>query len=133
MLGDHNLVNLFGAITVAEYLGVPMKEIANAVKHIESVEHRLKLIPGNEYNLIDDSYNSNPIGATNALKVLGKMQGIRILITPGMVELGDKQYEYNYNFGEVAAKNADYIFLVNKQQTLPIYNALMDKNIQVEK
>ena len=127
LLGDHNLVNLFGAITVAEYLGVPMKEIANAVKHIESVEHRLKLIPGNEYNLIDDSYNSNPIGATNALKVLGKMQGIRILITPGMVELGDKQYEYNYNFGEVAAKNADYIFLVNKQQTLPIYNALMDK------
>ena len=55
------------------------------------------------------------------------MQGVRILITPGMVELGDKQYEYNYNFGEVAAKNADYIFLVNKQQTLPIYNALMDQ------
>ena len=133
LLGDHNLVNLFGAITVAEYLGVPMKEIANAVKHIESVEHRLKLIPGNEYNLIDDSYNSNPIGASNALKVLGKMQGIRILITPGMVELGDKQYEYNYNFGEVAAKNADYIFLVNKQQTLPIYNALMDQKYPNEK
>lgn len=82
LLGEHNLINLFGAITVAKNLGIPIKEIVNSVKYINGVEHRLNLIPGIEYNLIDDSYNSNPIGAANALKVLKEMDGIRILITP---------------------------------------------------
>lgn len=133
LLGEHNLVNLFGAITVARYLSVPMKEIINSVKHIESVEHRLNLIPGREYNLIDDSYNSNPIGANNAVKVLSQMEGLRILITPGMVELGEKQYECNYNLGITASKCADYIFLVNKEQTKPIYDALKKENYPEEK
>ena len=82
LLGEHNLINLFGAITVSKALDVPIKEAINSVKYIQSVEHRLNLIPGAEYNLIDDSYNSNPIGAANALKVLKEMDGIRILITP---------------------------------------------------
>ena len=133
LLGEHNLINLFGAITVADYLDVPIKEIINSVKYIQSVEHRLKLIPGVEYNLIDDSYNSNPIGASNALKVLKDMQGYRILITPGMVELGEKQYECNYEFGLLASSCADYIILVNKEQTLPIYNALVNKKYPKEK
>lgn len=127
LLGEHNLINLFGAITVADFLNVPIKEIINSVKHIQSVEHRLNLIPGTEFNLIDDSYNSNPVGASNALKVLREMNGFRILITPGMVELGEKQYDYNYKFGTLATKCADYIILVNKEQTLPIYNALIDE------
>lgn len=128
LLGEHNLINLFGAITIANYLEVPIKEIINSVKYIQSVEHRLNLILGEEYNLIDDSYNSNPIGAANALKVLKEMDGIRILITPGMVELGEKQEEYNYEFGIQASESADYIILVNKKQTLPIYEALNSKN-----
>ncbi len=127
LLGEHNLVNLFGAITIAHYLEVPIKQIINSVKYIQPVEHRLNLIPGSEYNLIDDSYNSNPVGANNALKVLKQMSGLRILITPGMVELGEKQYEYNYEFGITASECADYIILVNKEQTQPIYEALMKK------
>ncbi len=82
LLGEHNIINLFGAITVAKELEIPIKEIVNSVKYIQGVEHRLNLIPGEKYNLIDDSYNSNPIGAGNALKVLKEMGGIRILITP---------------------------------------------------
>lgn len=133
LLGEHNLINLFGAITVADYMGVPMKQLINSTKYIQSVEHRLNLIPGSEYNLIDDSYNSNPIGASNALKVLKEFNGIRILITPGMVELGPKQYELNYDFGKQASKSADYIILVNKEQTIPIYNALKDEKFPEDK
>ena len=133
LLGEHNLINLFGAITVADYLGIQMKQIINTTKYIQSVEHRLNLVPGTEYNLIDDSYNSNPIGASNALKVLKEFKGIRILITPGMVELGSKQYECNYELGVLASKCADYIILVNKEQTLPIFNALNDQRYPQDK
>lgn len=127
LLGEHNLINLFGAITVADHMGIDMKQIINTTKYIQSVEHRLNLIPGSEYNLIDDSYNSNPVGASNALKVLKQFDGIRIVITPGMVELGSRQYECNYELGVLATKCCDYIILVNKEQTLPIYNALKDE------
>ncbi len=133
LLGEHNLINLFGAITVAKHLDVPIKEIINSVKYIQSVEHRLNLIPGSEYNLIDDSYNSNPIGSGNALKVLKQMEGMRILITPGMVELGEKQYQYNYEFGVLASQCTDFIILVNKEQTLPIYEGLMNQKYSEEK
>lgn len=127
LLGEHNLINLFGAITIADYLGIDMKQIINTTKYIQSVEHRLNLIPGKEYNLIDDSYNSNPVGASNALKVLREFDGIRIVITPGMVELGSRQYECNYELGILASKCCDFIILVNKDQTMPIYKALQDE------
>lgn len=133
LLGEHNLIDLFGAITIADYMGIDMKYIINSVKHINSVEHRLNLIPGAEYNLIDDSYNSNPIGSSNALKVLKEFDGTRILITPGMVELGTKQDEYNYKFGELATECCDYIILVNKENTKPIQEALKDKNYPEDK
>ena len=52
--------------------------------------HRLQLLDnGSGVTVIDDSYNSNPIGATEALEVLGSFTtGQRILVTPGMIELG---------------------------------------------
>lgn len=133
LLGEHNLINLYGAITVADYFGVPIKNIINEVKKIKSVEHRLDMLPGSEFSIIDDSYNSNPIGAKNALKVLKEFQGLRILITPGMVELGSKQEEHNYEFGLLAAICADYIFLINEKQTKSIHKALIDSEFSPEK
>ena len=79
-----------------------MERICNAVAKIEQVEHRLsvKHVPGG-ITIIDDAFNSNPDGSRMALEVLASMKdGKRIVITPGMIELGDKQYEYNEIFGE---------------------------------
>ena len=50
--------------------------------------------------MIDDAYNSNPVGAKNALDVLNMMPGEKIVVTPGMIELGEKEDDYNKNFGE---------------------------------
>ena len=133
LLGQHNLINLYGAITVANKLEVPMKTIINEVKHISNVDHRLKLIPGEKFSIIDDSYNSNPVGASNALKTLKQFDGFKILMTPGMVELGNKQDEYNYNFGKEAATCSDYIYLINEEATKEIYNALKDEKYDLQK
>ena len=53
--------------------------------------------------------------------------GIRILVTPGMVELGDKEEEYNYKFGTYAADCCDHILLVGKKRTKPIYDGVLSK------
>ena len=52
----------------------------------------------------------------------------RILITPGIVDLGDKAVEINQELGRNAADSADFVILVGAQQTVPIYNGLREKN-----
>ena len=82
---------------------------------------------GKDYLIIDDAFNSNPIGSKMALEVLSKMEGsMKIMITPGMVELGSRQYELNYEFGRLAAEVCDYVILVGPRQTQPIQDAFKE-------
>ena len=127
LLGEHSVQNLLGAIAYACGTGIPMEKLVLPVKRIAAVPHRLQLLDkGNGVTYIDDAYNSNPSGARAALAVLGLFDACRILVTPGMVELGAKQEELNFEFGQESAKACDYIVLVGKAQTQPIYNGIKD-------
>lgn len=133
ILGKHNVQNIVGCIALARTLGIDMKKINQRVKQIESVPHRLQLIKGEKYSMIDDAYNSNPSGAKSALETLKSFKDeYKILVTPGMIELGEKQYECNFEFGELAAKVCDYVILVGKEQTKPIYEGLLKKRYKKE-
>ncbi|WP_163539313.1 Mur ligase family protein [Gracilibacillus sp. YIM 98692] len=128
LLGKHNVYNILAAICVAWELGVPLNKIQLGVKKIKSVKHRMEIKKGfGGLTVIDDSFNSNPTGSKLALEVLSTMDGYKVLVTPGMVELGDKQYEYNKNFGEYAADACDYVILVGEKQTEPIQDGLKEK------
>lgn len=133
LLGEHSVLNLVGAIAYAVGTGIPMEKLVLPVKRIASVPHRLQLLDkGNGLTFIDDAYNSNPNGCRAALNVLGLFDACRILVTPGMVELGAKQEELNYEFGQEAAKACDYIVLVGKNQTVPIYNGIKSAGYNME-
>lgn len=134
LLGEHNVQNLLGAIAYAADTGIPMEKLVLPVKRIAAVPHRLQLLDkGNGVTFIDDAYNSNPSGCRAALAVLGLFDACRILVTPGMVELGAKQEELNYEFGQEASKACDYIVLVDKKQTEPIYNGIKDSGYDMSK
>jgi UDP-N-acetylmuramoyl-tripeptide--D-alanyl-D-alanine ligase len=134
LLGEHNVQNLLGAIAYAADTGIPMEKLVLPVKRIAAVPHRLQLLDkGNGVTFIDDAYNSNPSGCRAALAVLGLFDACRILVTPGMVELGAKQEELNYEFGQEASKVCDYIVLVGKKQTEPIYNGIKDSGYDMSK
>lgn len=120
LLGGHNVINITGAVAVAHTYGIPLNELVPQVRKLEGVPHRLQLIQRNGVTIIDDAYNSNPSGAKAALEVLGSMEGIRILVTPGMVELGSRQAQLNKEFGAEAVRFCDYIITVGKQQSAPI-------------
>lgn len=126
LLGKHNIYNILAALSVACELGLELRDLANKVRILKPAPHRLEIrkSPGN-ITVIDDSFSSNPVGAKMALDVLGRMTGKRkILITPGMVELGSKEYEYNKNFGFYAAAVCHVIILVGQRQTLPVQEGL---------
>ncbi len=133
LLGRHNVINLVGAIAVCCELGVAMKQLQPYVRKVQGVEHRLQLTRRGAVTVIDDAYNSNPAGASAALDVLGLFGGCRILITPGMIELGARQDEENKAFGEHAAKVCDYVVLVGKNQTRSIYDGLRQAGLPDEK
>ncbi len=135
LLGRHNVSNILAGIAVASELGMDLPAIALGVRDLKPVEHRLSIIRHpNSVTVLDDSFNSNPVGSRMALEVLGEFAGNKkILITPGMVELGGRQYELNREFGAQAAAVCDYVILVGQRQAVPIQNGLADKGYPAEK
>lgn len=116
LVGECNVSNLVAAVIVALRLGVPEDKIRYAVEKIEQVEHRLNLkrTPAG-ITIIDDAFNSNPTGSKMAMDVLARMtKGKRIVITPGMIELGEKQQALNEDLGEKIAECADVAIIVGE-------------------
>ena len=126
LLGKHNVSNILAAMTVAMECGMELEEIQEAVAKVEPVPHRLQLTTGAAgVTIIDDSFNANPVGAKAALEVLTEIgKGKKVLVTPGMVELGEREYEENRRLGEQAADACDLVILVGPTRTTPILEGL---------
>ncbi len=138
LLGYNNVYNILASLALAKEFGLSIDQMKKAVSGVRSVEHRLELRKAGNITYIDDSYNSNPVGSKMALDVLKQMPGFKIVMTPGMVELGDKSYELNKAFGMHMKDSADKVILVGKKITKPILDGLNevkynDKNIYVVK
>ena len=126
LLGQHNVSNILAAMMVAIECGMTVEEIREAIVNVEPVPHRLQLTTGvGDVTIIDDSFNANPVGAKAALEVLTEIgDGKKVLVTPGMVELGEREYEENKRFGEQAANVCDLVILVGPTRTTPILDGL---------
>lgn len=114
LVGECNISNLLAAIATARNMDMQPEKIKMAVARLSQVEHRLSIrrTPGGA-TIIDDAFNSNPYGSRMALEVLhGFTGGKRIIITPGMIELGERQEELNREFGEAIAGSADIAIIV---------------------
>lgn len=128
LLGEHNIQNILGAIAIAVFLGLSKEQIARGVAKIEAIEHRLQILPNaNGSIVIDDAFNSNPVGSKMALDVLKSFEGRKIIITPGMVELGEKEASFNQEFGNHMADCVDIAILVGVKRSQPIEKGLREK------
>jgi UDP-N-acetylmuramoyl-tripeptide--D-alanyl-D-alanine ligase len=137
LIGTHNVQNIVGAIAVAHTLGVSLDELKLPVKRLEGAPHRLQIIKKDNITIIDDSFNSNPVGAKAALDALKLIaegaSAAKILITPGMVELGSESDKLNGELGENAAAVCDYVVLVGEKQAPPIREGLLKAEFDEEK
>lgn len=115
LLGQANVQNICGAIAVANTLDIPLAHLAPAVRQLEGAPHRLQLLRQPGLTIIDDAYNSNPAGAKNALETLALCRGLRIAVTPGLVELGEQEQEYNETLGRQAAACCHWLITVGDQ------------------
>lgn len=134
LLGRSAIYNAAAAAAMADQFGVPRKSSAKALALIPHVKHRLEPIKHeNGITVLDDAFNSNPIGAKNALEVLAAASGgRRILVTPGMVELGHLEEQSNYEFGKQGAIACDLAVLVGGQRIEPIKRGLIEAGFNAD-
>lgn len=134
LLGLHNVSNILAAAAVGFHLGLTDSEVKYAVSQLKPVPHRLELKPFiNGAILIDDAYNANPEGCLEAVRVLGSFSGMRkIIVTPGLVELGEKEYDCNYQLGLAAGKTCDTVILVGEKRAVPMADAIATLNFPKE-
>ena len=114
--GVHFIENLTGAILVARIFGVTWREIEKGVSTLDSPDHVMQVYKlKNNKIIIDDSYNSTPTGFKSALKYLFLFKGKKkIVITPGIIELGEIYQEVHTNLGKLMSGIVDQTILLNE-------------------
>ena len=135
LLGKHNVLNIVLAVAVGRAMGLRLRQMAHAVRRVQPVEHRLQLRQEGDVTIIDDAFNSNPIGFRNAVEILARMDGgRRVIVTPGMVELGEREWEENKALGaHIAAHEIDQVVLVGKEQTEALQAGLQEADYPTER
>ena len=108
------LANAACAAAIALALGVDAPTVASRLSSLPPIEHRLTVQSSPEgVVVLDDTFNANPAGARLALSALvaNGADGVRrVVVTPGMVELGDRQTEENIEFARlVGGLGADLV------------------------
>ncbi len=112
LLGNHNVSNIVLAVRIALDLGLSLEEISVGISKLKAIPHRLEILKSaTDYTIIDDAYNGSVEGSKASLEVLSKFEGKKIVITPGLVELGSDQFNSNFEFGRNLAKVCDYVII----------------------
>jgi UDP-N-acetylmuramoyl-tripeptide--D-alanyl-D-alanine ligase len=117
-------MNVACAVAVAIEIGVPIEIVGRRLPDLPTAEHRRQVAtsPRGVF-VIDDTYNSNPRGAEAGLELLarlGRDGSRRVVVTPGMVELGPEQDRENESFGRRAAALATDLLVVGRTNRRPL-------------
>ncbi len=127
LLADHSAHQIIMAYEVARYLGMEKSDILSMIREIKPVEHRLQPIynPTSNVWIIDDSYNGNLEWVRSTIRLLAHtLNHIRLYLTPGLVELGEKSHEIHFEIGTLLAPVADRVLLIDSVATRSIHEGL---------
>lgn len=116
-------LNVAMGVAVALAMDVPTRSIAALLPGLESPAHRATVEMGSTgFTIIDDTYNSNPVGAAAALEILARSSatGKRVVVTPGMVEMGSEQHRLNSEFAARASEVATDLVIVGYTNRPPL-------------
>lgn len=150
LLGKPMLSNILASFTMAVALGLNPDLVIAAIRHVKTESNRLEPVKTTPASFVaaagskpvrqgrvlrlNDAYNSNPVGFAAALEVLSQQkQGRRVLVTPGMVELGEKQFEENKKAAQLAATVCDMVAIVGNTNRQALIDGLHQGGFSDEK
>lgn len=133
LLGKHNISNIVLAVGLAHKLGISDAQLIEAISELEPPKHRLNLLTTpSGMKILDDTFNANMDGVKHALELLSVYEGRKIIVTPGLVELGVEERITNKNFGKDIAKVCDLVFLIGQKRSEPIKEGLIEEGFNEE-
>ncbi len=132
LLGKINIDNVVVAASVAYILGESLVCIKSAIEKIKPTPHRLELIKG-YVDVVDDSFNSNFDGFMEAINILKRFKGRKIVVSPGMVELGKLQYQRNLEIGQKVASVCDFFVIMNETNKKALTDGAKNAGLEKDK
>ncbi|MFB6226145.1 MAG: UDP-N-acetylmuramoyl-tripeptide--D-alanyl-D-alanine ligase [Candidatus Paceibacteria bacterium] len=129
VIGGHNAENIAAAILVARHLGIPLDDIKEKCLGLETPDRRLTIRNYGRAVIIDDSYNANPKGFKAALNILSSYSTDKkhIVITRGMLELGDKSFQKHKMIGEEISFYADELIIISEDAEQALKAGILEK------
>ncbi len=115
VIGLQLLYTYTGAIAVGMQCGISLQEAAQAIGEHQPAPGRMRIIPGLKGSvIIDDTYNSSPTAAEQALRTLKELKHTkrRIAVLGDMLELGRFSAREHERLGEIASECADVLFTI---------------------
>jgi UDP-N-acetylmuramoyl-tripeptide--D-alanyl-D-alanine ligase len=115
--------NLACAVAVALELGTPSDQLVARASSVRPIDNRSNVVTAaSGVIVIDDTFNANPQSAVSALNTLSRVAatGRRVVVTPGLVELGREQYRENFALAQKVAAAQDELVIVKRTNALPL-------------
>lgn len=132
LIGKQFLEDIALASAMAYKLDVSLQDIKSAIEELKPMAHRMEIINNNGLTIIDNSYNSSVESSKASLETLSLFDGDKIIVTPGIVEMGIKESEVNVQFGENIAKVCNKVIIVNKVNLESIKQGLLQAGFNEE-
>lgn len=115
LIGEHHATNFLAATVAAMELGMKLSEIKQRANLLLATPHRLEIRKQGSLTIIDNTYNTNPKAARSSLKLLENYPDHqKIIITPGLIELGEQSSKENQNLAKNAAKIVNQFIIVGQ-------------------
>jgi UDP-N-acetylmuramoyl-tripeptide--D-alanyl-D-alanine ligase len=123
LIGYNNIYNLLAVITLCLNLGFDVSKLQHKVAALEPLETYLSVSKIKNVTILNDMSGANPEGVRDALNIVNEFKGKKVVVTPGMINLGKEEDYYNQEFGKQLG-NIDYVILVGDKQTRCIQEGL---------
>ena len=131
-MGKPALANIVAAFTMACALGADPEYVIAVLHQIKPVDNRLQVEKFEGITYLRDGYNSNPVGFSSALDVMKALPvKRRFVMTPGMIELGERQYKANKTVGIQAGEICDIAFVVGEENRVSLVKGLHEGGMSI--
>ncbi len=117
IVGKHQLTSAYAAATIGILNRLTIKQIAKGLASTQSPQHRLNIKITDHANLIDDTYNSSPAAAKEAIETLrdlGKGKK-KVAILGEMKDLGGLSENAHKQLGQqIARTSINHLITIGK-------------------
>lgn len=130
--GYHMVYNALAGTAVGLSLGMTTEEIKRGIEKLESLSGRFHIIETDNYTVVDDCYNANPVSMKASLKILGDALGRKVAILGDMGELGENEQQLHEEVGVAAGQQGIQMLICVGALSEGMAKAAKETNPQME-